>query len=218
MQTQPAEIVREYGPIAGIDCVNGLTYDGRRIWIAVGERLCAIDPASGDMDQSIEAPASSGTAFDGKHLYQIGEGRIQKIDRATGVVVATVPAPSTEDNSGMAWAEGYLWVGQYGGRKILQVEPSTGAILRTIESDRFVTGVTWVEGELWHGGWEGDDAEIRRIDPKSGEVMHRLTLPEDIGVSGLESDGGDYFYCGGGSSKKVRVVRRPRQHVSLGAV
>jgi len=218
MQTQPAEIVREYGPISGIDCVNGLTYDGRRIWIAVGDRLCAVDPSSGDVDQSIEAPASSGTAFDGKHLYQIGEGRIQKIDRATGVVVATVPAPSTEDNSGMAWAEGYLWVGQYGGRKIHQVEPSTGAILRTIESDRFVTGVTWVEGELWHGGWEGDDAEIRRIEPKSGEVMHRLTLPEDIGVSGLESDGGDYFYCGGGGSKKVRVVRRPREHMPLGAV
>jgi len=30
-------------------------------------------------------------------------------------------------------------------------------------------------------------------------------------VSGLESDGADRFFCGGGSSGKVRVVRRPRR-------
>jgi hypothetical protein len=29
-------------------------------------------------------------------------------------------------------------------------------------------------------------------------------------VSGLESDGADRFYCGGGPSGKVRAVRRPR--------
>ena len=210
MQTQPAEIVREFGPFSTIERVNGLTYDGRQIWVAVGDRLCAIDPSAGEIVNTFDVPASSGTAYDGKHLYQIADGRIQKIDMSDGTVVATVPAPSTEDNSGMAWAEGFLWVGQYGGRRIHQVEPQTGAVLRTIDSDRYVTGVTWVEGELWHGAWEGDDAEIRRIDPKSGEVEHRLAMPEGVGVSGLESDGGDFFYCGGGSSKMVRVVRRPR--------
>jgi len=110
----------------------------------------------------------------------------------------------------MAWAEGFLWVGQYGDQKIHQVEPNTGAVVRTINSDRFVTGVTWVDGELWHGAWEGDDAEIRRIDPNSGAIEHQIALPEGVGVSGLESDRGDYFYCGGGSSKMVRVVKRPR--------
>ena len=210
MQSQSAEIVREFGPFSTIERVNGVTYDGRHIWIAVGDRLCAIDPSAGEVVNTFDVPAHSGTAYDGKHLYQIADGRIQKIDMSTGSVIATVPAPSTEDNSGMAWAEGFLWVGQYGGRKIHQVEPHTGTVLRTIDSDRYVTGVTWAEGELWHGAWEGDDAEIRRIDPKSGEVEHRLTMPEGVGVSGLESDGGDFFYCGGGSSKTVRVVRRPR--------
>lgn len=210
MQTELADIVREFGPFSTIERVNGLTYDGNQIWIAVGDRLCAIDPVADEIVKTFDVTASSGTAYDGKHLYQIGDGRIQKIDVSTGKVVATVPAPSTEDNSGMAWAEGFLWIGQYGGRKIHQVEPQTGAVLRTIESDRYVTGVTWVDGELWHGAWEGDDAEICRIDPRSGEVLHRLTFPEAVGVSGLESDGRDYFYCGGGSSKTVRVVKRPR--------
>jgi glutamine cyclotransferase len=186
-----------------------LTFDGEQIWIAVEDRLCAIDPAGGEIVKTLEVESPAGTAYDGKHLYQIADGRIQKIDVTTGTVLTTVPAPSTEDNSGMAWAEGYLWVGQYGGKKIHQVEPGTGAILRTIDSNRYVTGVTWVDGELWHGAWEGDDSEILRIDPKSGEVEVRLAMPEGVGVSGLESDGGEFFYAGGGGSKMVRKVRRP---------
>jgi glutamine cyclotransferase len=102
-------------------------------------------------------------------------------------------------------------VGQYRDRKIHQIDPATGAIRRTIESTRFVTGVTWVEGELWHGTWEGDASEILRIDPKSGDVLERLEMPPGTGVSGLESDGADLFYCGGGTSGKVRAVRRPRR-------
>ena len=48
-------------------------------------------------------------------------------------------------DSGLTWAEGSLWVGQYRDRKIHLIDPQTGAILRTIESNRFVTGVTWVD-------------------------------------------------------------------------
>ena len=102
-------------------------------------------------------------------------------------------------------------MGQYRDRKIHQIDPDTGAILRTIESNRFVTGVTWVDGELWHGTWEGDDSDIRRVDPETGEVLTRLTMPEGTVVSGLESDQGDLFYAGGGESGRVRAVRKPRR-------
>ena len=121
-------------------------------------------------------------------------------------MLATIPAPGDGGDSGLAWAEGTLWVGQHRGRKIHQIDPETGAILRTIESDRFVTGVTWIDGELWHGTWEGDESEVRRIDPETGEVLERLEMPAGAGVSGLESDGGDRFFCGGGSSGKVRAI------------
>jgi glutamine cyclotransferase len=124
--------------------------------------------------------------------------------------VASIPAPGHGNDSGLAWAEGSLWVGQYRDRKIHQIDPETGAILRTIESSRFVTGVTWVDGELWHGTWEGDESDIRRIDPESGAVLERLEMPRGTGVSGIESDGADLFYCGGGPSGKVRAVRRPK--------
>jgi glutamine cyclotransferase len=211
MKRSAAEIVREYGPFPGVDKVAGVTYDGRQVWFAAGDKLHALDPASGKMLRSIDVAAHAGTAFDGQHLFQIAEDRIQKIDPKTGRVLATIPAPGGGGDSGLAWAEGALWVGQYRDRKIHQIDPQTGTILRTIESKRFVTGVTWVDGELWHGTWEGDESDVRRIDPRTGEALERLEMPAGVGVSGLESDGGDQFFCGGGNSGKVRAVRRPRR-------
>ncbi len=210
MKSKPAEIIREYGPFPGVSQVHGVSYDGSRVWIAVGEKLHALDPATGAVVQSIDVAAQAGTAFDGKHLYQIAGAVIQKIDPASGNVLGTIPAPEGEGNSGMAWAEGMLWVGRYKDRKIHQVDPATGAIVRTIASDRYVTGVTWVDGGLWHGTWEDDASELRRIDPRSGAVLESLALPAGVAVSGLESDGGDVFYCGGATSGKVRAVRKPR--------
>jgi len=205
-----AEIVREYGPFEGADKINGVTHDGRHVWAAVGSRLLAIDPASGALARTLERSCDAGTAFDGRYLYQIAEARIDKIDPASGEVVASIPAPGHGGDSGLAWAEGSLWVGQHRDRRIHQVDPETGAVLRTIESNRFVTGVTWVDGELWHGTWEGDESDLRRIDPQSGAVLERLEMPRGIAVSGLECDGADLFYCGGGPSGKLRAVRRPK--------
>jgi glutamine cyclotransferase len=209
-RARAAEIVREYGPFAGVDNIHGVTHDGHRVWAATGSKLVAFDPASGQLARTLERAGDAGTAFDGTHLYQIAEARIDKIDPATGDVLASIPAPGQGRDSGLAWAEGSLWVGQYRDRKIVQIDPETGAILRTIESNRFVTGVTWVDGELWHGTWDGDESDIRRIDPASGAVLERLEMPRGTGVSGLESDGADLFYCGGGSTGKVRAVRRPK--------
>jgi len=206
-----AEIVREYGPFAGADKINGVTHDGHNVWAAVGTQLIAIDPDSGQLARTIDCAGDAGTAFDGTHLYQITEARIDKIDPATGKVVATIAAPGHGRDSGLAWAEGSLWVGQYRDRQILQIDPATGQVLRTIETNRFVTGVTWVDGDLWHGTWEGEESELRRIDPDSGAVLERLEMPHGTGVSGLESDGAGLFYCGGGSSGKVRAVRRPKR-------
>ena len=216
MKSSRAEIVREYGPFPGTEQVGGVTYDGEQVWFAAGDTLKAIDPESGEIRRSLDVAAHAGTAFDGRHLFQIAENRIHKIDPATGRVLASIPAPGNGGDSGLAWAEGTLWVGHYRDKKIHQVDPDTGAILRTIESNRFVTGVTWVDGELWHGTWEGDESDVRRIDPQSGEVLERLEMPSGVGVSGLESDGGDRFFCGG-KSGKVRAVRRPTRAERRGA-
>jgi glutamine cyclotransferase len=210
MKRSTAVIVREYGPFPGADRVHGVTYDGEHVWFASGDRLNAFDPASGNAMRTIDVAAHAGTAFDGKHLFQIAEDRIQKIDPKSGRVLSTIPAPGDGGDSGLTWAEGSLWVGHYRGRKIHQVDPDTGAILRTVESNRFVTGVTWVEDELWHATLEGDESDLRRVDPRTGEVLERIDMPHGIHVSGLESNGGDQFFCGGGKSGKVRTVRRPR--------
>src|SRR4051812_49056840 len=211
MKRATAEIIQEYGPFPGVEKVGGVTYDGQNVWLAAGDKLAALDPTSGKTTRSIAVAAHAGTAFDGRYLFQIAESRIQKIDPKTGQVLATIPAPGNGGDSGLAWAEGSLWVGAYRERKIHQIDPETGAILRTIESNRFVTGVSWVDGELWHATWENEQSELRQIDPQSGKVLEAVEMPPGITISGLESNGGDRFFCGGGSSGKVRVVRRPKR-------
>jgi glutamine cyclotransferase len=211
MKTAPATILREYGPFPGVDKVGGVTYDGQNVWFAGGDKLGALDPESGKMVRAIDVPAHAGTAFDGRHLFQIAERRIQKIDPQSGKVLSTIPAPGDGGDSGLAWAEGTLWVGQYREKKIHQVDPETGKVLRTIQSNRFVTGVTWVDGELWHATWEGEESDLRRVDPESGKELERIEMPAGVGISGLESDGADRFFCGGGDSGKVRAVRRPKR-------
>lgn len=210
MKRSTAEIIHEYGPFPGVDWVHGVTQDGKQVWFADGDSLHAFDPESGTALRSIGAAAHAGTAFDGRHLYQIAEDRIRRLDPETGEVLGTIPAPGGGGDSGLAWAEGTLWVGQYRERRIHQIDPETGAILRTIASDRFVTGVTWVGEELWHGTWEGDESDVRRIDPRTGEVLETIEMPPGLTVSGLESDGGDRFFCGGGNSGTVRAIRRPK--------
>jgi outer membrane protein assembly factor BamB len=207
MKRTAATIVREY-TFPDVTNVAGVSYDGANVWIATGDKLNAVDPANGITVRALDVPAHAGTAFDGQHLFQISGERIQKVDPETGRVIATIPTPEG-GAAGMAWAEGTLWVAQHRKRKIHQVDPETGKILRTIDSNRFVTGVTWVDGELWHGTWEDDQSEIRRIDPQSGEVLEQLDMPPGLIVSGLESNGSDTFFCGGGNSGKVRAVRRP---------
>jgi len=210
MKRSPAEIVREYGPFPGVGDVHGVTWDGQHVWFASGEAVNALDPSSGKTVRSIEVPATAGTAFDGHHLYQIAGDQIRKVDPQTGAVLTTIPAPAGS-NSGLAWAEGALWVGQYQERKIVQLDPQTGAVLRTIESNRFVTGVTWVDGELWHGTSEGDESDLRHVDPATGEVLEMLDMPEGVRVSGVEAAGAEQFFCGGGNSGKLRAVRRPKR-------
>lgn len=207
--TATAEVLREYGPFDSVEGVAGVSFDGRNVWAALGKHVVAFDPASGDTVRTLDLPGDAGTAFDGTHLYQIAEARIDRIDLATGQVVHSIPSPSDGRDSGMAWADGRLWVGEYRERRIHEIDPDTGAVLRTLSSDRFVTGVTWVDDALWHGTWENDESELRRIDPADGAVLERLRLPEGVFVSGLENDGAGTFYCGGGSRNVVRAVRKP---------
>lgn len=204
-----AEIVREYGPFEGVEAVHGVTWDGGRVWAATGRALIAIDPASGDVVHTLAHAGDAGMAFDGTHLYQIVGSYIKKIDPESGQVAASIRVPGEGQVSGLAWAEGSLWVGEYQDRKIHQINPDTGAVIRTMESNRFVTGITWVDGELWHGTWEDEESDIRRVAPDSAAVLERLVMPQGTGVSGLESDGAGVFYCGAGADGRIRAVRRP---------
>ncbi len=205
---KPAEILREYGPFDGVENVRGVTFDGDDVWFASEGGLRAFDPATGAERRRLDTRADAGTTFDGHHLHQIAGGRIVRIDRATGEVLGSIPLPEGTSAAGLTWAEGALWVADHRGRKIRRIDPETGEVTRTLDAARFVTGVTFVEGDLWYGTWEEGRSDLRRADPHTGEVLETLTMPTDMIVSGLEYDGKDTLYCGGGTSRKVRAVRR----------
>ena len=196
--------------------MHGVTFDGRHVWFASGDKLNALDPASGKLARSLDVAAHAGTAFDGRHLFQIAEDRIQKIDPNTGRVLATIPAPGGGGDSGLAWAEGTLWVGQYRDRKIHQIDPETGAILRTVECKRFVTGVTWVDGELWHGASDGDESDVRRIDPRTGEVLEALEMPSGAACRVSNPTAVTGSSAAADKAARVRAVRRPRRSSAAG--
>ena len=201
-----ATVVREYGPFP-VERVHGVTHDGNHVWFAHGKKLAAINPETGAIEKEIEVPAEAGTAFDGEHLYQIGEDKIRKVDPKTGRVLATLATPGmTNDNAGLAWEGGTLWVGQFKGRAIHRIDATTGKVLKTLRTDRFVTGVSFVDGDLWHGTWEEATSELRRVDPVTGRVLETLDMPDS--VSGLEAKG-DLLFCGGITTPVVRAVKRP---------
>lgn len=211
------EVLREYdvagaeaGTETGAIAVHGVTFDGTDVWFADGEHLRSFDPVTGKEKRKLAVPCAAGTAFDGERFYQVDKGEILTIDPATGDILARVPAPS-ENAAGLTWAEGSLWVGMYRERKIHRLDPKTGKIQHTIDSARFVTGVTFVDGDLWHGTWEGDESDIRHVDKETGEVLEALPMPKGTVVSGLEFDGKETLFAGGGKSGKVRALRRPKR-------
>ncbi len=206
--TPGVTVTHEYGPFDD-EPTHGVAYDGRHVWFATGTRMRALEPDGGEVVRTLPVSSDAGTAFDGQYLYQLTGEHIQKVDAETGEIVARIDAPGKGRDSGLTWAEGLLWVGQFRERKIHCVDPSTGEIKRTIESDRFVTGVTWTDGELWHATWENETSDLRRIDPESGEVLERHDLPEGVNVAGLSSDG-ERFYGGSGSAGRIRVIERTK--------
>ena len=216
MRRAAAEILQEYGPFPGVTKVGGVTFDGKRVWFASGDKLNALDPESGKIERSIDIAAHAGTAFDGRYLFQIAEARIQKIDPSTGKIMGSIPAPGA--GGGLRAGVGR---GDALGRTIPGAEDSSDRSrdgshsahdrLQPLRHGRIVGGR---RAMAWHARRGRERAAASRSDDRKGArtagyaVGHRCV--------GLESDGIDRFYCGGAKSAVVRAVRRPRRHESTG--
>jgi hypothetical protein len=200
-----AEIVREYRPLAD-GSVHGVTFDGQLVWYARDDELVAFDPDAEKVVRRLAVPgARAGTAFDGEHLYQLAGAEVLVIRPADGRVVRRLGLPDKGHHSGMAWADGHLWIGDYHGRKIHKVDAKTGEVAKTLTSDRFVTGVSCVDGAVWHGAsGDGEPCELRRLGP-DGTVEESLTLPVKH-IAGVEGNRDGAFWCGG-ENGTLRLVR-----------
>jgi streptogramin lyase len=209
-KTGEAEVVREYMPIDDRG-IHGVTFDGKLVWFARNDEVICFDPNTSEVVRRYSIPgAGAGTAFDGEFIYQLAKEEIVVVRPSDGAVVRRLPSPGKGADSGMAWGDGYLWVGQYSQGKINKVDPKTGEIVKTLTSDRFVTGVSCVDGELWHAGVGNDrPTELRRLGPE-GKVEEALTVPVSL-ISGMERTKDGDFWCGG-EKGKLRLVRRKRKH------
>ena len=201
-----AEIVREYVPLDD-GRIHGVTFDGKLVWFARDNELVAFDPETEEVVRRYPVPdANAGTAFDGEHLYQLAHGEVLVIQPADGRIVRKFPAPGKGEDSGMAWADGHLWIGQCYSSRIHKVDAKTGAIVKTLTSDRFVTGVSCVDGALWHGASDdGKPCELRRL-ASDGTVEEVLAIPVKS-IAGVEGTGDGSFWCAG-EQGKLRLVRR----------
>lgn len=205
-----AEVVREYVPIDD-QPIHGVTFDGKLVWFARNDEVVAFDPETEKVVRRYPVPsADAGTAFDGEHIYQLAKGEILVIQPSDGRIVRKLPAPGNGEDSGMAWADGYLWIGQYYQSKIHKVDAKTGEVVKTLTSDRFVTGVSCVDGALWHGAAEdGKPSELRRL-ASDGTLEEALTVPVSA-IAGVEGTGDGGFWCAG-EKGKLRLVRRKSKH------
>jgi hypothetical protein len=202
-----AEVVRAFNPCGDDRQIHGVTFDGKRVWFARDNELIAFDPVTEKIVHRLDVPnANAGTAFDGEHLYQIAKGEILVIDPDTGAVLRKLPAPGKGgQDAGLAWADGHLWVGQFKDSKIVKIDAKTGEIVKTLTSDRFVTGVSCVDGELWHGAIGGEKKpELRRLS-SDGSVEESLAVPVDL-ISGVERTKSGDFWCG--AKGKLHLVRK----------
>ncbi len=207
--------------VPGVDMIHGVTFDGTHVWFAGGpdQDLFCVDPASGRVVRRLgRRDCGAGLAFDGEHLWAVCEEgkreRIDRIDRANGKTLRSIPLHD-DHPSGLAFAAGFLWLGSYRNRRILKIDPRDGRVVKTIASDRLVTGVTWVDGELWHGTYPERDedvepGELRAIDAETGAVKRRVQLPAGTRISGTEWDGGEKIWLGSRAAKEsLRAIRRP---------
>jgi outer membrane protein assembly factor BamB len=209
MRSGDAEIAREYVPFNDRANVHGVTFDGKLVWFARNDELVAFDPDSAQVKRRLPVPAAdAGTAFDGQHLYQLAKGEVVVLDPSDGRVVRRFRAPADGMASGMAWADGYLYIGQFRESRIHKVDAKTGEVVKTLTSDRYVTGVSCVDGALWHGAaFDGKPSELRRLGP-DGAVEESLRVPVE-GISGIERTRDGDFWCGG-EKGTLRRVRRKR--------
>jgi outer membrane protein assembly factor BamB len=204
--TVEAEVVREFEPEGG-GSIHGVTWDGKVVWFARNDEIVAFDPATGKTVKRHSVPgADAGTAYDGEHVYQLAKEEILVIRPSDGRIVRRMPAPGKGHNSGMAWADGYLFIGQFRESRINKVDPKTGEVVRTFSSDRFVTGVSVVDGAVWHGASDdGKPCQLRRL-AADGSVEEALSVPV-ASIAGVEGTGDGAFWCGG-EKGKLRLVRR----------
>jgi outer membrane protein assembly factor BamB len=215
----PAEILAEFD-IPGVTQIHGVTFDGTHIWFAgstaKGDDLHCVDPTTGKLVRRLgRTDCSCGLAFDGKHLWQVCADGLHQIDRQTGRTLRKLPPPEAPELCGLAYHDGCLWVGSFGGRRILKLDLQTGAVLATIPSDRLVTGVTWIGNELWHGTYpeaDDDDApgELRAVDSTTGAVRKRVHVANGTRISGTEYDGHERIWFGArrGGRDSLQAVRK----------
>jgi hypothetical protein len=204
-----AQLLREYVVEEVDHDLYGATFDGKRVVVAAGDHLVRLVPESGRAVDHLETFADrGGLAFDGRHIWQHSEGRLQKLDPRTGFVLLSL-SPALEGITGLECVDQDLLVLHAGGRALARVETfrieALGArTIANIELSVPLQGLAWMGRELW----SSTGPELCRIDPTSGQVSGRVTLP-GFEACDLTGDGAGQIWCVDGRSRTVHAFANP---------
>jgi YVTN family beta-propeller protein len=105
---------------------------------------------------------------------------------AVARVVRTITIGSAVGSpDGMASGAGSLWVGGYGGSSIVQIDPATDHLVRTIGVGASPLGVAVIGGSVWVADYQG--SQVSRINPATGKVTATVGVgqaPDSFAVIG----------------------------------
>ena len=160
-------------------------------WAGDPDLFVEIDPKSGAVLKRI-SPTSEVRAYAvaGNDLWEVGNRTLAKIDINLGAEVARYPLPRDPAlpgaQTGVAVAEGSIWVTRGGLNEVLRVDPATGRVVRRYEG---VTGAVTIAIDAGVAWTISNFSGVMVLDLVTGSVV-RAGIP--VGTLQYVAAGGGY--------------------------
>lgn len=160
---------------------DGLELIDGTLWTTecTSEELFELGPERGEVLGTLRLPDAfiDHLAWDGRYLWgndHHDKHRIHRVDLSTGAVVGGFDVPFRP--MGMAWDGEHLWSMEVSSRRVMKLDPATGAIVDTLPAPGGnVCGIGWDGVCLWVSDLTA--GKYYQLDPRTGEVVTTLTPP-----------------------------------------
>ena len=152
---------------------GALTSGMGSLWVAdaSGDTVSRIDPHGGSVIDRIHVAGEPGSIVAGGRAIWVAStvgGTISRIDPGTDTVTQTVRLGGA-GAAAVAFGGGRLWVADPTDQRLIEVEPQTGSIRRTLTLDLRPTTLAFGDGVIWVGDYTAN--LVAQIAANSGETL-----------------------------------------------